>query len=129
MQQVVIFARVSSQEPEGELTRNSIDTQLQPLREYTNAENLSVLNEYIEVRSEDSKNRPLIGAMFEFLETKVDCEIVLQNFNGRIMHVDQSRLQYHLIIDGLLEWARDNDTTELEAGLRDLGMLRRRFKK
>ena len=129
MQQVVIFARVSSQESEGELTRNSIDTQLQPLREYTNAENLSVLNEYIEVRSEDRKNRPLIGAMFEFLETKVDCEIVLQNFKGTIMHVDQSRLQSHLIIDELLEWARDNDTTELEACLTDLGFPRRRFKK
>ena len=103
----VLYARVSSKEQEKE--GFSISAQLKLLREYAAAQNLTVVQEHVDVETAKQTGRTSFGAMVAYLRANRNIRIVLVEKTDRLYRnlkdwvtLDELDVEVHLVKEGVV---------------------------
>src|SRR5918995_1064446 len=105
--QAVMYARVSSKEQEKE--GFSIPAQLKLLKEYAAANDLTVVQEYVDVETAKQTGRAAFGEMVAYLKARPSVRVMLVEKTDRLYRnlkdwvtVDELDVEIHLVKEGVV---------------------------
>ena len=129
--QVVIYARVSSEEQEKE--GFSIPAQLKLLKEYAASEGYEIVSEFIDVETAKKSGRTNFNEMVKFLEKEGKsrrenrCRTVLVEKTDRLYRnlpdyarLDESGIEIHFVKEGVVLSAESNSSAKFMHGIKVL---------
>ncbi len=117
-QTAVLYARVSSKEQERE--GFSIPAQLELLRAYAAKNDITILQEFVDVETAKRAGREQFGVMLDFLRAARDCRGVLVEKTDRLYRnwhdyvaVDELNLELHFVKEGMIYSAESRSSDKL----------------